>query len=201
MRGEADGCAFSGEEAASRELIDDVESTRNSLVAELGLDCGDRDAGIQAEAEEPGFFVLTIGREPGGFWRMRAVKVSSEIVGGGEAKDLAGLVCMGGGGFAQHGGGVESEAEVGAALPVAEIMEGPVAWAGEVGDFVLSEAGGGEGFNGVLVHARDGVVSGNNVGVVASAAGEEFAAETGFVVDFKHVDTGVGDAGGDEGGN
>jgi hypothetical protein len=127
--------------------------------------------------------------------RLQAVEVGSEVVGGGEAKDVAGLAWLGSrGGFAKHGGGVETKAEVGAALPVAKVVAGLVAGASEIGDFVLRQTYAVEGIDCVLVHACDGVVGGDDVGVVASAAGEEFATKAGLVVDFEHVDAGMGNA-------
>ena len=69
------------------------------------------------------------------------------------------------------------------------------AGAGEVGDFVLVESVGGEGFERRFVEAGYGVVGGDQIGVVAGTAGEKFAAEAGVFVDFKHVDAGVGGAG------
>jgi len=197
-----DGITLPGEETASRELIDDVESTRNTLATVFGLESGDGDAVVEAEAEEPGFFMLTIGREPCGFARLQGFEIGVKVVGGGEAKEMAGLAWSGRrGGFAQHRRRIESEAEVGTVLPVAEIVARLVARSGEVGDLVLGQARGGEGFDGELVHAGDGVVVGNYGCVVTGAAGEEFPAEPGFVVNFEHVDAGVGDAGSGESGD
>jgi len=71
--------------------------------------------------------------------------------------------------------------------------------AGEVRDLVLRQSLCVQSFNCVLVHTGDGVVGGNNFGVVARTSGKQFPSQAGFVIDFEHVNTGMGDARGDEG--
>ena len=78
---------------------------------------------------------------------------------------------------AQHGVGVKSDAEIGLALPVLEVMKGFPARAGEVGDFVLSEAVEGEEVDGFGVHLDDGLVGGNLGCVVFESAGHDFLAQ------------------------
>ena len=86
-------------------------------------------------------------------------------------------------------------------MPVAEIVARLAIGPGEIGDFVLREACGPESFDRIFVHAGNGVVRGDNVGVVTRAAREEFPSQTRFVVDFEHVDAGVRNLGCDEGGD
>ena len=93
--------------------------------------------------------------------------------------------------------GVETEAKIGVATPVLEVVGGGEAGSGEVGDLDLGDAGGSEQAAGELVEGG-GVVVGGDVGcAVAGAGGEDLAAEAGLVVDLEHVDAEVGDAGGD----
>jgi hypothetical protein len=89
--------------------------------AKLSFDSGDLDARVEAEAEEPGLFVLLAGCEPGSLDRVCAGEIGLKIVGGRGAQDATSVIALQKR-FTQHGGGVESEAEIGAALPVAKVM-------------------------------------------------------------------------------
>ena len=117
--------------------------------------------------------------------------VVREVFGVGEADGAVGAK--------EHGVGVETEAEVGIALPVLKVVARRVRRGCEVGDFVLREAVLREVRAGGLVELGGEFVGGNAVGVEALAAGEDFAAEAGVFVNLEHVDAEVGeaDAGGD----
>lgn len=197
LRGEPHGFTLEQHETAGGELLRRFESARNRMVAKFVAKCGNGDSTIEAEAKEPCLFLLALGGEPGGFGRLRGFEIGLEIGCRGGAEGVAGLA-VSGGGFAQHGRGIEAESEIGAAFPIAQVVEGLKTGAGEVGDFVLVESGAGEGVDGAFVHAGDCVVGGDESGVIAGSAGEELAAEAGLVVDFEHVKAGVGNAGGDE---
>jgi len=58
LGGEADFAAGVGEEASLDEAGDDFESWGDEGGAEFALEGGDADSGIEAEAEEPSFFML-----------------------------------------------------------------------------------------------------------------------------------------------
>ena len=123
LGGEADFAAGVGEEAVAGEAGDDFESGGHERGAEFALEGGDADAGVEAKAEEPGFFMLAERGEPGGFWLRGTVQEFAEFVCGGGAEDVAragGIAFFRG--CAEHRGGVEAEAEIRAALPVAKVM-------------------------------------------------------------------------------
>lgn len=152
---------------------------------------GEAYSGVEAQAEEEGFFEGGFGGEVVDLGRRDVLgqdgvqgwggKVEVKVVGVGEAN--------GAGGGLEHGVGVEAEAKVGVAMPVFEVVAGLVAllWLralielraliklralpGEVGDFVLGEAGGGEGFAGGLVEVGGLVVGGDGCGRVAGSLG------------------------------
>ena len=74
-----------------------------------------------------------------------------------------------------------------------------MAWTGEVRNLVLIETGAIEHFNCDGIHLRDGVVGGNQLGVIACAVRKQFATETLILIDLEHVDAGVRNARAGEG--
>lgn len=83
---------------------------------------------------------------------------------------------------------VGTEADVGLACPVLEVVARFEAGAREVGDFVARDADAGEAFDGGFVEVGDGVVGGYVAGSVALAEGKDFGSEAAIVIDFEHVD-------------
>ena len=82
------------------------------------------------------------------------------------------------------------------AAPVFEVVAGLLPGAGEVGDFVLVEAVGGEEVAGLLIPVGGLVFAGKGRSAVAGAVGEDFPAEVRVLIYFEEVDAGVGDVGG-----
>ena len=98
---------------------------------------------------------------------------------------------LGAGGRWEHGVGIDAEAVVGEALPITQVVARLVAGAGEVGDFILRDAGGVEALGGSLVECDGEGLVGDMVGVVAGATGDEFASQAGVGVHLQHVDADV----------
>lgn len=88
MGGEADCLCVGGEQAFLDEASDGGHGLRDGVVAKLAAKRGEVDAGVHAEAEEPGFFKLAGWGEPGGFDGGWAGKKCAEVVDGGSAEDV-----------------------------------------------------------------------------------------------------------------
>ena len=177
-------------EAVADELARGVFGGSEELGGKLLAELGEAEAFVHAQAEEEGLFEGFALEDIDGCGD-RFGCVVREVFGVGEADGAVGAK--------EHGVGVETEAEVGIALPVLAVVARLVRRGREVGDFVLREAVLREVRAGGLVELGGEFVGGNAVGVEALAAGEDFAAEAGVFVDFEHVDAEVGeaDAGGD----
>src|SRR5579862_7933310 len=90
--------------------------------------------------------------------------------------------------------GVDSEAEVGLARPVLQVVARLRSAAREIGDFILRNSGGGKVLAGALVKLRGEFFIGNKVSVVTCAPCDQVAAQSGVIVDLEHVDADVRDA-------
>ncbi len=93
--------------------------------------------------------------------------------------------------------GIDAEAEIGGAEPVALVVAGPAGpgrtRAREIGDLVLGEAGFGEGFAGPEIPIGDRVVVRQQGRAEAEATAQGLGPEARIFVELEHIDTGVVD--------
>ena len=145
------------EKAVRRAALGDCERRRHVLRGRTRLPVRRRSTpAFRRKPEEPRFFVLAVGGKPGGFGLARGLRdrpsESSVVV---RSQDVA----ISPAGVRAHGGRIQAEPQVGAALPVAQVVPrreslAGRSWRSRTGARPAAASRSMAG----LVHAGDGVV-------------------------------------------
>ena len=91
---------------------------------------------------------------------------------------------------------VHSKSQIRLARPVLQIMKGLMAFAREVGNLVLWHSRRVELLARHFIEIRSDFVVRNEMSVVSRTACNQLAAKPGILVNLEHVNTGMGNAGG-----
>ena len=185
--GQPDSCSLGEQEAVSGQALRNFERREDPLAPKLVFESCRVHSLIQAQAQEPCFFMLPVGREPRGFGGFGGAEISFQVVRGFRAKNKT-VVAL------QRRRSIQSQAKVGTAFPVAQVVTGLKPGTREIGDLVLLEARLRELLDGRFIHASNRVVGWNQAGMVTRAALEHLPAQARILVHLEHIDAGVRDS-------